>query len=67
MICGGGETNGLFASEGLIDEVYLDIEPVILSEGTKLFGDYKIKMNLDLLESSKIGSQIVQLHYKVIE
>ncbi len=67
MVSGGGDINGLFAEENLIDEVYLDIEPFVLGEGIKLFGDRNIKLNLELLETRRIGQKTVQLHYKVIK
>jgi dihydrofolate reductase len=67
MVSGGGEINGLFAKEGLIDEIYLDVEPSLLGEGIKLFGNEKVKLNLELLESKKFGKDTIQLHYKVIK
>lgn len=67
LVSGGGEINGLFAKEGLIDEVYLDFEPFVLGEGIKLFGDQNIKLNLELLDTRKLGEKTIQLHYKVIK
>ncbi len=67
LVCGGGDINGLFAKEGLIDEVYLDVEPVVLGEGIPLFGKEKLKIGLKFLETNRIGTKTVQLHYKVIK
>ncbi len=37
VVAGGSALNASFAEENLIDEIYLDIEPIILSRGIPLF------------------------------
>lgn len=66
-IIGGGELNGRLAMLGVIDEIILDIEPIDLHEGVKLFGTYDIPLKLELLESNLIGEATVQRHYKVVK
>lgn len=66
LVCGGGKINGLFAKAGLIDEIYLDIEPVILGGGCHLFGNANIHLNLRLLGTKKLSPQTLQVHYKVV-
>ena len=65
-IIGGGELNGRLAELGVIDEVILDIEPIILKTGIKLFGAYSPHLKLKLIDSHTIGDNTVQRHYKVI-
>ncbi len=66
-IIGGGELNGRLASLDIIDELILDIEPVDLHEGIRLFGSYDIPLKLELLRSDLVGKATVQRHYKVIK
>lgn len=65
-IIGGGNLNGNVADLGLIDEINLDIEPIILGSGTRLFGDRTPKLSLELKSSKKIGSGTIQNHYIVL-
>jgi dihydrofolate reductase len=65
-IIGGGELNGRLALLGLIDEIILDIEPVTLGGGIRLFGDYHIPLKLELLESDQIGESTTQRHYRIV-
>ncbi|MDP1760109.1 MAG: dihydrofolate reductase family protein, partial [Candidatus Woesebacteria bacterium] len=37
LIAGGGNLNGSFMGDGLIDEIYLTIEPVVFGQGIQLF------------------------------
>lgn len=65
-VLGGGETNSSFMKEGLIDELYLDVEPIALGSGTQLFSPSDFQYNLELLETKKLSDNLVQLHYKVV-
>ncbi|KKU83400.1 hypothetical protein A2973_04535 [Candidatus Gottesmanbacteria bacterium RIFCSPLOWO2_01_FULL_49_10] len=68
LVCGGGILNSAFLKEGLIDEMYIDIEPLILGRGIPLFADGDFAPHLTLLEVKTLSnSQTVQLHYKVIK
>jgi dihydrofolate reductase len=65
-VIGGGELNGSLAKLGLIDELILDIEPIKLGGGTRLFGPYDIPLKLKLIESCRLGSNTIQRHYAVL-
>ncbi len=67
IIAGGGVLNTSFLKEKLVDEIYLDIEPIILGEGIKLFNDNDFEVNLELLETKLLSQNEIQLHYKVIK
>ena len=65
MIAGGGILNSSFMKAGLIDEIYLTIEPIILGRGIPLFADSDFEARLQLLSMKKINKNTIQLHYKV--
>ncbi|MFQ6010344.1 MAG: dihydrofolate reductase family protein [Candidatus Aenigmatarchaeota archaeon] len=65
LVAGGGKLNASFMKEGLVDEIYLDIEPTILGKGIKLFSDEDFKTNLELIETKKLSPSEIQLHYRV--
>ncbi len=68
LIAGGGILNSAFLKEGLIDEVYIDIEPTIFGRGIPLFADGDFAPRLKLLEVKTLTNrQTIQLHYKVIK
>jgi dihydrofolate reductase len=49
VICGGGKVNRFLASAGLVDEIVIGIQPVVLEEGIPLFGSYKPNLKLELI------------------
>ena len=51
-----------FMKLGLIDEYRIDINPILLGSGIKLF-DGNNKVNLRLLESTQFNSGVVAFHY----
>ncbi|MBI2547683.1 MAG: dihydrofolate reductase [Candidatus Aenigmarchaeota archaeon] len=65
FVGGGGTVNASFMEENLIDEIYLDIEPVILGKGIKLFADKKFESKLKLIGIKKLSKNEIQLHYSV--
>jgi len=62
---GGGMINSSFLNDGIIDEIILDIQPVILGEGIKIFPNTKIQNNLKLIETKQLSEQEIQLRYRV--
>lgn len=68
LVAGGGILNAAFLKEGLIDEMYIDIEPLILGHGIPLFADGNFAPRLKLLEVKQLDNhQTIQLHYNVIK
>ena len=67
MVAGGGQVDTVFVKSGLVDEIFLDIEPVIFGEGIPLFNPFGLEINLELVGTKKIGKNGVQLHYKVLK
>lgn len=66
IVCGGGEINGLFAMAGLVDEIIISVQPVVLGEGIRLFGSHQPALNLQLLSTNQTVPGVVQNHYKVL-
>lgn len=60
-LCGGGEFAGWLLENGLIDQLKLKLNPVVLGSGTKLFGSSTASESWDLTdrESFSDGLQIL--------
>jgi len=67
VVAGGGALNASFAEENLIDEIFIDIEPIILGQGIPLFRDKNFERNLKLVGQKKISESEIQLHYEVLK
>ena len=67
IVAGGGILNSSFIKENLIDEMYIDIEPIVFEKGISLFQEGNFKKKLQLLGVKKISDAVVQLHYKVLK
>jgi dihydrofolate reductase len=53
LIIGGGKCNGSFAAAGLLNEIWLDIHPLVLGEGIKLLGDFTDSLELKIVSSKQ--------------
>lgn len=65
ILTGGSQLNSSFATEGLIDEIKLNIEPVVVGKGISLFHANDFDLKLKLLTTKQITDQIIQVHYSV--
>lgn len=65
LLAGGSETNSSFANANLVDEIIINIEPVVVSKGIPLFSDKDFELDLHLLEANNISKTTVRLHYRV--
>lgn len=61
-LAGGASVYGQFLAAGLVSECYLTIEPVLFGTGVPLAGGFD-RLNLKLIEVSKLNDQAVLLHY----
>ena len=66
-IAGGGKANVLFMNAGLIDEIYLDIEPVVFGSGIPLFAKDDFEYKLEFLDTKMLNKNTIQLHYRVLK
>ncbi|HVT00718.1 MAG TPA: dihydrofolate reductase family protein [Patescibacteria group bacterium] len=67
FVAGGGRLNSSFMKEKLIDEIYLDVEPLVLGKGIKLFAEDDFEFDLEFIESKNINLNTIQLHYRVVK
>lgn len=67
LVAGGSKTNKSALEKGIIDEIYLDVEPFIFGQGLPLFAPIEKELKLKLLGIKNLSSQTIQLHYKVIK
>ena len=67
LVGGGSELNSSFMRKGLIDEIYVDIEPFLFGTGIKLFAEDTFERQLRLLDSKKLSEHTLQLHYEIIK
>jgi len=67
LVAGGGTLNTSFITENLVDEIYLDVEPVAFGKGIKLFRENGFEAKLELLETKKLSDNEIQLHYRVLK
>jgi dihydrofolate reductase len=67
LIGGGGKVSGSFMKADLIDELYLDVMPIIFNPGIKLFEGARIASRLKFIDMVQTGKNEIQLHYKVLK
>ena len=67
VLTGGATLNTAFAKLGLIDEVILNVEPIIEGKGIPLFKPEVFELKLELIEMKKSKGKTIQLHYKVVK
>ena len=64
LIFGSPRASHSLLKEGLIDEFWLFVNPVLLGEGIPLFKDVPGFTQLELLESKPFSCGVIALHYK---
>lgn len=65
LLVGGGHINGSFLEQGLIDEIIIDIQPIILGKGIKLFEELEKTIHLKHKETSELNGWLTLIHYEV--
>ncbi len=65
-ICGGSTIYTMFMKAGLVDSLYLTIEPIIFGKGMNLFNDV-IDAKLELVNFRRTDSGTIFNEYKVIK
>jgi dihydrofolate reductase len=64
-LLGGSQVHSAFLAAGLVDEVWLTVEPVLFGSGTPLLAhEADVRMELDATE--KLGASTLLLKYRVI-
>ncbi|WP_301171614.1 dihydrofolate reductase family protein [Brevibacillus nitrificans] len=62
---GGASLITTFIHLGLVDEFRLSVHPVILGEGKPLFMGIKQRLNLQMVDTRRFSSGVVQLIYRL--
>jgi dihydrofolate reductase len=63
-ICGGSSVYTQFMKAGLIDTLYLTLEPIVFGQGVGLFNE-EIEAKLQLIEVKNLSDQTLLLEYEV--
>lgn len=63
-VCGGAAVYTQFMQAGMVDELYLTVEPVVFGTGIPLF-NAPLEAPLALLSSEKLNDNTILLHYTV--
>ena len=64
LVGGGAQLVRTFLSQGLVDELYINIYPLI-SKGSTFAISENFQASLELIGVDKLSADIVQLHYRV--
>lgn len=62
---GGASLTTTFLNEGLVDELWLSVHPLLLGSGKLLFRDITRRIHLKLLETKAYETGLVSLRYSV--
>jgi dihydrofolate reductase len=65
VVFGGGELAKSLFEADLIDEIVLNIHPVILGSGVPLFHKMKQQINLELLDCKVLGGEYLAVSYRI--
>ncbi len=66
ILTGGATLNSSFATLGLIDEVILNVEPVLLGQGTPLFAPSDFATQLRVTKVEQLPTGLLQLHLESV-
>ncbi|MEN9921197.1 MAG: dihydrofolate reductase FolA [Candidatus Parcubacteria bacterium] len=64
-ICGGSSIYSLFLESGLVQKLYITLEPIVFGEGIPLFSKLHMK-KLELISSTPLSQNTLLLEYQII-
>jgi dihydrofolate reductase len=67
VIIGGTQTVSEFVKGGLVDELYLVVEPVLFGAGLPLLSDVDHDYQMTLADVQQLNPNTVQLHYRLVD
>lgn len=65
IVMGGGELGSALIEAGLVDEIGLNVHPILLGRGIPLFHGLRRQLDLELLECRVLQRECVLLRYRV--
>jgi dihydrofolate reductase len=66
IVMGGGELGSALIEGGVVDEIGLNIHPLLLGQGTPLFRPMNRRVELDLIEARAISQGCVLVRWRVV-
>lgn len=66
ILMGGGELGSALIEAGVVDEIGLNIHPLLLGAGTALFHPMERRIELELIEARPIAHGCVLVRYRVV-
>jgi dihydrofolate reductase len=66
-LIGGGQLNTWFLNNKFVDEIYVFLMPVILTEGIEIFELLPKETQLELFDSKIYKSGVAELKYKIVK
>ncbi|MGQ0588066.1 MAG: dihydrofolate reductase family protein [Sphingosinicella sp.] len=66
IVMGGGELGSALIEAGVVDEIGLNIHPLLLGAGTALFHPMERRIELELIEARPIAHGCVLVRYRVL-
>lgn len=67
LVVGGQTVNTAFLREGLLDEVVLLVESVVIGRGMPVFAATDADLRLDLIDVTRATDTVVRLRYRVLK
>lgn len=64
-LCGGGQFAGWLLDHGMIDQLIVKLNPILLADGMPLFGSSKRQVFLELVESKAYTHGLQLIHYNL--
>ena len=65
LVIGGSKTNQSFIESGLVEKLVVDVHPLILGEGKRLFGQERTKHKLHLVAAREYKEGFVHIEYEL--
>jgi len=65
LLVGGGHMNGAFLQEGLIDEIIVDVHPLMLGSGIKMCENAKVFQKFEKVAVMEIDKGLILARYKM--
>lgn len=63
-VCGGSAIYDMFLQAGVVDELYLTVEPLLFGDGITL-AHSSLRTSLKLLERKPLNDDVILMHYEV--
>jgi dihydrofolate reductase len=66
-LVGGSKLASVFMAAGLVDEIWLDVEPIVIGKGIPLFDPKDFEVRMELLSVDKVNNSELLVKYKVVK